>query len=870
MVNVSENILNAVTSYDREFKNTVALSDGVHSHTFDGCDITVEDVFSDEDNLAIGKAFSRSVTVTIKDPVKPFNYNQSSVTVTLGIKTGESEEVKTALDIIQDPRFADFVDLGTLEYRKYNGLYIVDNFDSAYADLDDNDFVAKAYCNSYSVTSYNELVSGTESSFAIRSYNGSVQLVIKDIDFTGSASEFTDHVSGIDLYYELAEPNDKELSADIYETVNIGTFYCAESTDNDGEIELTAYDKIADMDVTYVKPRTMTLPTTVGAIVSDIASKHGITTDVVSDRQIYSIEQCTEREMLGYMAGLTGQNAVIDRNGVLTFRGYGFSANVATMESGIDQYPNKIYTYGIVYDVDREHQLENGVQVDGSFKIKSVTSGTEESSYTAGSGKGLTFSNPYITKNEIKAIYGYLKDFTYYTGSVSWFGNPAIECGDMITVVDKDEEERLFLVSSNTWNMSGGLSMDTVSADNGDSEINFSSESPTDRKINALRTSYQEFVAEQMNEIRGLNGGIIRLEDTNEDGINDRLVACDNTNTEEAKDWLIINAEGIGLSSTGEEGTFVTAITKNGINADSIYTGTLSADHISGGTLSLGGDNDEYGSIVMYNGDGVEIGQWGADGLLIKEGVDYSIQVESTLDTDPSFAQLTNGGFVAYRKANEDDVARAVCSYDGLYVIDHEGDESHPYDGETTYGDRRINTYDGDGVRYTLIRESGSNMWIGTAGSSSYNHRGRTYISTGYNQNEMYGNSSIKIFVPNEANNGGTSYDAFHAGYCGAPTIIHHVLVASSKSISPSSSYGSVKLKSTFNKSDKNNVCAVMRCYADSGRVVTGACDITQKFDGSSASCTLEVDVWDTTGSTNSRTVSVWADVIEYTGAMIV
>src|SRR5699024_5617218 len=68
----------------------------------------------------------------------------------------------------------------------------------------------------------------------------------------------------------------------------------------------------------------------------------------------------------------------------------------------------------------------------------------------------------------------------------------------------------------------------------------------------------------------------------------------------------LFNSAGLGVSNDGGN-TFENAITGEGINASTIYTGTMLADRISGGVLSALNGNTEFnlntGELIMQNAD---------------------------------------------------------------------------------------------------------------------------------------------------------------------------------------------------------------------------------------------------------------------------
>jgi hypothetical protein len=64
---------------------------------------------------------------------------------------------------------------------------------------------------------------------------------------------------------------------------------------------------------------------------------------------------------------------------------------------------------------------------------------------------------------------------------------------------------------------------------------------------------------------------------------------------------------------------------------------------------------------------------------------------------------------------------------------------------------------------YSALYDNGANLWIGAEATAAKHHVGGTYISAGHSGTA--GNSTIYISVPNAANDNGTNYGVFHAGY---------------------------------------------------------------------------------------------------------
>ena len=75
-----------------------------------------------------------------------------------------------------------------------------------------------------------------------------------------------------------------------------------------------------------------------------------------------------------------------------------------------------------------------------------------------------------------------------------------------------------------------------------------------------------------------------------------------------------------------------------------------------------------------------------------------------------------------------------------------------------------LKTKDKTNAEYYLINDNSTNLWIGAQQAASTHHIGNTYISTGYNNTDSVGYSTIKIAVPNATNTGADAYDALHTG----------------------------------------------------------------------------------------------------------
>ena len=126
----------------------------------------------------------------------------------------------------------------------------------------------------------------------------------------------------------------------------------------------------------------------------------------------------------------------------------------------------------------------------------------------------------------------------------------------------------------------------------------------------------QSIVDHQTNVITGNKGGYFLIHDSDGDTLPDETLWMDSPDLATAKLVLRINKSGIGFSSTGYNGPYISAWTLDGIfNADFIKAGTMSADRILGGTLVLGGKDNTSGVLLIKDATGKQIGRMDSTGL---------------------------------------------------------------------------------------------------------------------------------------------------------------------------------------------------------------------------------------------------------------
>ena len=386
-----------------------------------------------------------------------------------------------------------------------------------------------------------------------------------------------------------------------YEYVPLGVFYnpVAESNNNFKNLKLTAYDGFSKITGNY--NATVGSTTTLQALYDDIKGQLYSEFGVVLKERVcpnYTItnfpyiENVTYIQAIGYLAGCLGGMARFDRLGELEIVWY---------ENFGEQ-------------IDLTMQFMNGFvrKTKKELIITSLATGTQDNPIVVGNGAngtGLNFENPYITSAMANAIFSKVENLVYTPSQVSWRGNPAVQAGDVVSVLDKDGREHTVLVMNRTLKIGGGLS-DTIEC-KGTTETttkfsnNFES---TTQKIDRVYKTLEQAIINATNAITGNSGGYVELRDTNNDGKPDEILVMDAELVENARNVWRWNKDGLGHSSNGYAGPYTLAMLPNGsINADLITTGTINADLIRVGDEKFGDYVRIIDGTMVFGESGSEI-----------------------------------------------------------------------------------------------------------------------------------------------------------------------------------------------------------------------------------------------------------------------
>lgn len=429
----------------------------------------------------------------------------------------------------------------------------------------------------------------------------------------------------------------------------LGEFYVAEAESNNGyqNLKLTAYDGFCKMTGNYIPtvPSPAMLQDVYNDLKSQLREKCGITmvdATILPYAVIIPNTEMTFAQVVGYLAGCLGGFAHFNRNGALEIQTY--EDNLVTITRDL-QYMGGFTRY-----------------TDKPLTITSISSGTKDSPIVKGegaNGTSISFENPLMNQELIDDIFTVWNNVSYTPCQVKWRGDPAIQAGDMLTVIDKDGNSHTVLVMSQQIKIGGGCSATIECKGNSDTTSEFSTRfETTAQKIERYYTTLERAILDATNAITGNSGGYVVLNDTNADGKPDEILIMDMENISLATKVWRWNKSGLGYANNPAGnaylGPYRTAITSEGqINADFITVGKLKAEllavenydqtnptlitdyiHFENGTMKFGkGDSSitlklEHDQVAFYRND-TRIAYFGTNSFEIENLTDGKIRFQN-------------------------------------------------------------------------------------------------------------------------------------------------------------------------------------------------------------------------------------------------
>ena len=325
-------------------------------------------------------------------------------------------------------------------------------------------------------------------------------------------------------------------------------------------VTVTGYDRMAGLTEDYVP--TIDFPATPTQILADVCTQGNVTAPSVTlpDIQIAAPYTGTLRQQLGWLAGLIGCNAKFDSAGNLVFCWYADS--------------------GLTIGLDVQYMGGLSLTADEAFTIHSLLTGTENNPISVGAGIGIKAINPYITPEVSETVFATLDGKTMMPCKVKWRGNPAVEAGDIVGVIDSGGNALNVYVMEQTLYVKGGMYAETTCYAPADTD--YSAASPTEQKFQRMYSDVIKSFQEATQKIIGAKGGYFEI--TYDDDGYPTGWTLKNTPTVEAntKMW-IMSIGGLGFSADGGKTISKVALTMDGaIDGSSLAIGSVSQDAVSG------------------------------------------------------------------------------------------------------------------------------------------------------------------------------------------------------------------------------------------------------------------------------------------------
>lgn len=244
-----------------------------------------------------------------------------------------------------------------------------------------------------------------------------------------------------------------------FEYTPLGVFIIADEIQmdrNNNSTTIKAYDKFVVMEGQYVSK--LTYPANAVDIITEIAQmcKVDVNTNDLAHLPIIKVSKAitkqSYRTAIGWIAQLYVGFASFDRDGKLTIR------RVAEPNYTIE--PSEYEQQGLVkneapYIIGGISCNVNVVETTNNGETNEITHKIHSGSVN---GSQIELTNDIMTQELLDSIWNSLKTVTFYPFSLNWFGNPAIEAGDWLSL--KDMKGNVFVVPNNGYTISfnGGLS----------------------------------------------------------------------------------------------------------------------------------------------------------------------------------------------------------------------------------------------------------------------------------------------------------------------------------------------------------------------------------------------------------------------------
>lgn len=349
-----------------------------------------------------------------------------------------------------------------------------------------------------------------------------------------------DFVKGTEVRLEIGATADGTI-----EWIPMGYFTIKEQKKDRNLLTFTAYDRLESKLAKAYKSKITSYPVESKEFLTDISEQTGVEFDTskLSDNLIIDkiltvndqsgekaykepFDGFTMQQVVGYIAQLHGTFAICDRNGKVTFRWYGTLATdhpgkIGDTAGSYLEDQNLSFIYNTIeflkeshtYLIKTNRYFDDLLQSETMCQISGISCDTENNHYESGTNINTNLSNPVMTQEWLDKILEKIKDTRYYPVSFSFMGDPRLDVGDVVTIVDAKNNLIDVPVMQHTITFDGGLLSEVASYGFEEKEVKSPSEIALQRvKDDVL--SLQEITAKKatFNQLNAVDAKITNLQ----------------------------------------------------------------------------------------------------------------------------------------------------------------------------------------------------------------------------------------------------------------------------------------------------------------------------------------------------------------------
>lgn len=372
-------------------------------------------------------------------------------------------------------------------------------------------------------------------------------------------------------FMQPSQPSNVPGFEEKWEHIPLGIFNIDEAPRQRNSIQIKALDNMVNLDRPYSLSK-LSYPADLYQIYVNICNVADVqvgTVDFPNKNHVVQNKPGGDlnlRDVLGYVAELSGTFAKFNRNGALELNWYKASGITLDSSNRFDFFPS-----------------------DDLIQIKGVMATVENTTYLAGTDEyAIDLSdNPLLQggyETVLPKIYNNIKDtiFTPYTSN--WQGNMAMQAGDMITQIDRDGKIYNTLITKSIYQYRGRSTLEAK----GLPEISKGFKGSTDKRIAQIKRVVVEEIGDKLTTLEqeqlnmtelianALGGHLIETEDS--------IYIANHKELSQATEYW---KWGIGGFGHFKDGVFDTGVTAEGsIVAKLVSAGIVTADMVQTGVLT--------------------------------------------------------------------------------------------------------------------------------------------------------------------------------------------------------------------------------------------------------------------------------------------